>query len=297
MRDQDWKIISKLYKERNITKTADLIFMTQPTLTKRIQQIEEELGVMLITRNSKGIAFTPEGEYVAGQAEKILSLLDETCMYIQAINGGKTGILKIGVPNSYCRLVMPRVIKQYTRHYDNVRFDISSALSHEVLKMVENHEVNVGFVRGDFKSDLERILVSVDQTHAVFKGAFQLDDLPELPQIDFTKEPTIIKATENWWRERFDRPPMVLMRVNHADTCRAMIMAGLGYGIFPDVGYFSKGDELTTIPLVYKDGSKLLRNTSLVYHREDVHNPLINNFIQFIADGGIEESRNSIDTE
>jgi DNA-binding transcriptional LysR family regulator len=70
MRDQDWAIISKLHSEKNITRTADLVFMTQPTLTKRIQQIEEELGIALVTRSSKGVVFTPEGEYVAKKAEK-----------------------------------------------------------------------------------------------------------------------------------------------------------------------------------------------------------------------------------
>jgi DNA-binding transcriptional LysR family regulator len=293
MRDLDWQIIVKLYKEKNITRTADLVFMTQPTLTKHIQQIEEELGILLVTRSSKGVSFTPEGEYAAKKAEEILGLFEDVKQYLSFANGGKKGVLKIGVPNSYCRLIMPHLIKKYTEIYNDVRFDISTAHSHEVLKMVEDREVNIGFVRGDFISNLEQILVSTDQTYVVSKGSIELSDLPHIPQIDFAKEPTILRATDRWWKERFDTPPMILMRVNHADICRAMILAGLGYGIFPDIGYTNEADKLIAIPLVYKNGKELTRNTKLVYHKEDAKNPLINTFIQFIQDMGVKSFKSA----
>jgi DNA-binding transcriptional LysR family regulator len=287
MRDQDWAIISKLHSEKNITKTADLVFMTQPALTKRIQQIEEELGIALVTRSSKGVVFTPEGEYVAQKTEKIIRLFDELKHHLSVISGGKKGVLKIGVPNSYCRLVLPHIIKEYNKLYSNVRFDISTSLSHEILKMVENYDVNVGFVRGEFSTGLEQILISIDQIHIVSKEPVVLEELPRLPQIDFAKEPTIVEATEKWWNEYYDDPPDILMRVNHADTCRAMIVEGLGYGIFPDVGYANNMDKLVTIPLTHKDGSKFVRKTRLVYHREDMENPLVKNFVNFIKDHGV----------
>jgi DNA-binding transcriptional LysR family regulator len=287
MKDQDWIIISKLHSEKNITKTADLVFMTQPTLTKRIQQIEQELGTVLVIRSSKGVVFTPEGEYVARKAEKIIRLFDEVKHHLSAINGGKKGVLKIGVPNSYCRLVLPHIIKEYNKLYSNIRFDISTSLSHEILRMVENYDVNVGFVRGEFFTDLEQILVSIDQIHVVSRDPVSLEELPCLPQIDFPKEPTIVEATEKWWNEYYDDPPEIFMRVNHADTCRAMIIEGLGYGIFPDVGYTNNTDKLVTIPLIHKDGSKFVRKTKLVYHGEDLGNPLIKNFVEYIKNHGI----------
>jgi DNA-binding transcriptional LysR family regulator len=293
MRDQDWQIIVKLYKEKNITKTADLVFMTQSTLTKRIQQIEDELGILLVTRSSRGVVFTPEGEYVVKQAEEILNILDDVKQYLSFANSGKKGVLRIGVPNSYCRLVMPRLIKKYTEIYSDVRFDITTSRSNEILEMVENREVNIGFVRGDFISSLEQILVSTDQTHVVSKNAIKLSDLPHIPQIDFAKEPTILRATEKWWKERYDAPPMILMRVNHADTCLAMIAAGLGYGIFPDIGYTNDSDRLFSTPLEYKNGEKFTRCTRLIYHKEAAENPLINNFIQFIQDTGVNSFKSS----
>lgn len=72
------------------------------------------------------------------------------------------------------------------------------------------------------------------------------------------------------------------MRLNYADTCFAMILEGLGYGIFPDVGYVKGEDNLFTIPLVHKDGSKFVRQTKFMYHCESMDNPMIKDFVNFI---------------
>lgn len=287
VRDQDWAIISKLYSEKNMTRTADLMFMTQPTLTKRIQQIEEELGILLVNRSSKGVVFTSEGEYVAQKAKEVLRLFSDIQQHLAMISGGKKGILKLGVPNSYCRLVMPYLIKKYNEVHKDIGFDILAARSHEILQMVENNNVDAGFIRGEFSTGLEQISVSVDQIHIVSKDPVSFSDLPKLPQIDFIKEPTIVKATEQWWNDFFDTPPSIFMRVNHADTCLAMIMEGLGYSIFPDIGFAKGIDNLFTIPLVHKDGAKFVRETRFVYRSESMTRPVVKDFINFIQVYGI----------
>ena len=68
MKDSDWLILSELYKNPNLTKVAELLYTTQPSLTKRIRHIEEEFGVTIVSRLPKGLRFTPEGEYLGRQA-------------------------------------------------------------------------------------------------------------------------------------------------------------------------------------------------------------------------------------
>ena len=58
MEERDWQIIKTLYEQKNITKTARVLYMSQPTLTARIKQIEESLGTKLLYRGNKGITFT-----------------------------------------------------------------------------------------------------------------------------------------------------------------------------------------------------------------------------------------------
>ena len=55
-----------------MTKVANSFYMTQPSLTKRLKQMEEEFGVTIVNRTPKGLSFTPEGSYLADQAERYL---------------------------------------------------------------------------------------------------------------------------------------------------------------------------------------------------------------------------------
>ena len=73
MEDRDWLILSILYKEKNITKTAQTLFISQPALTTRLQHIEKYFGVTIVHRTRKGVHFTSEGEFLAKAATKMLS--------------------------------------------------------------------------------------------------------------------------------------------------------------------------------------------------------------------------------
>lgn len=284
MRDLDWEIIHTLHTYKNITKTADMLFIAQPTLTKRIQLIEEELGVPIIIRSSKGVTFTSEGEYVAKKAKQILDTIEDVKFNLSNSTGGTKGTLHIGVPNSYARFVLPSLIEKFSIKYPDIKLDVNTALSSEINKMAENREINIGFVRGNATGDIEKLLVSEDQIYIVNNSPIELDNLPNLFQIDYTKEPTIIKATDVWWKQHFSKPPNIRMKVNHGDTCLAMIKHNLGYGIFSDKNFFKNDHSLFSIPLVYKDGSKFTRKTYLVYHKEEVYNALVSNFINFVKE-------------
>ena len=72
MDERDWKIISLLYKHKNITKTANELYISQPALTGRIKQIEQDLGVPILNRSNRGVEFTPHGVFVAEFANHLL---------------------------------------------------------------------------------------------------------------------------------------------------------------------------------------------------------------------------------
>lgn len=61
MKDFDWELLHELYKNPNLTKVANVLYITQPTLTKRLQHIEAEFDVTIVERTPKGLEFTPEG--------------------------------------------------------------------------------------------------------------------------------------------------------------------------------------------------------------------------------------------
>ena len=95
MKDSDWEILYELYKNPNMTKVANLLYMTQPSLTKRLQHMESEFQVTIVNRTPKGLEFTEEGEYLGKQAEKYLDFLKETKDRIKEYQENSEGIITI----------------------------------------------------------------------------------------------------------------------------------------------------------------------------------------------------------
>ncbi|WP_166442454.1 helix-turn-helix domain-containing protein [Enterocloster asparagiformis] len=91
MKTSDWALIQTLYECRNITRAAAQLYISQPTLTKRLRAIEEELGVVIALRGKRGVTFTPEGEYLAVKATQFLSLMDEVNRHLTELKEGALG--------------------------------------------------------------------------------------------------------------------------------------------------------------------------------------------------------------
>ena len=77
MKDTDWEILYRLYETPNMTKVADMLYISQPSLTKRVKSMEKDFGVKIINRTSRGVKFTPEGEYLAKRAKEYMEFTSE----------------------------------------------------------------------------------------------------------------------------------------------------------------------------------------------------------------------------
>ena len=290
MRDFDWQIIVTLEKTRSITKTSEMLYIAQPTLTKRIQLIEEELGIQLLLRSRKGSEFTPEGKNVAQHAAKIVQAIQDAKNDIAARNSGAKCTIRVGTPASYARYFIPKLLARYVERYPDVEIDLITALSNELAENVEYDALDVCFARFNTADTfLERMLVSEDQVYAAYAKPFELEELGRLPFVDFNKNPAIIAATQRWWGENFKTPLIPNFKVPTGDIAAWMVQYGLGFSIFPDEKYFKYDKNLYSIPLVFEDGSNFIRKTWLLYKKESLKNPAVKNFVEMVESWEHEE--------
>jgi len=99
MDDRDWLILQVLYREKNITKAAKELFISQPALTHRLQQMEKEFHVQIVNRGRRGVQFTPQGEYLVKCAEEMLLTLQKIKENVLNMDDQLTGTLRLGVSN------------------------------------------------------------------------------------------------------------------------------------------------------------------------------------------------------
>ncbi|MBR7927396.1 LysR family transcriptional regulator [Aerococcaceae bacterium zg-ZUI334] len=123
---------------KSMTKAAKKLHVTQPTLSKQLKDLEEELGQKLFTRSKYNTNLTPEGEILYKRALDILSIVDKTEAEFQSMNDFNGGDLHIGCAESYGITIIAETIKALMTKYPNVHFHLYSGNFQTVTEKLNN---------------------------------------------------------------------------------------------------------------------------------------------------------------
>jgi DNA-binding transcriptional LysR family regulator len=106
--------------------------------------------------------------------------------------------------------------------------------------------------------------------------------LPNLSRIDFRGDYLLKSLIDNWWAENYTQPPFISIEVDQVDTCKEMVINGLGYGILAN-RILKDIEELYKIDLTDQKGNPILRRTWMYYHKESLEWNVVKAFVNFIA--------------
>ena len=163
MKDSDWEILYELHKNPNMTKVANLLYITQPSLTKRLQHIEEEFQVTIVDRTPKGLTFTKEGEYLAKQAETYLNFLKATREQLKSYKENAEGEIVIGASYTFSKYGLTDLLLAYRAVHPNIQFSIINDQSNVLFRKMLDDSIDVGFIRGDYEGAVNRTLFGQNQ--------------------------------------------------------------------------------------------------------------------------------------
>jgi DNA-binding transcriptional LysR family regulator len=294
MQEKDCLILQYLYEELNLTKAAERVYMTQPALTYRLRQLEREFQVEIISKNGKKVKFTPAGAYLVSYANKYLSDFREAKDYLLNMGDEVKGNLRIGVSSHFCQYNLPPILKEYTANYPNVHLNVDSGFSKEMMGLLNDGEIDVAIVRGDYNWSDKSYLLDEESICLITKQEINIEDLPSLPFIN-RKEPFVLIKYKNskelsdvenissWWNERYESSPNTTMLVDSYETCKEMVKMGLGFSIVPQAFIHSHDhDHLFCYDLAYKNGQKMKKRTWLLYRESSLQLAAIFKFVESI---------------
>lgn len=286
MRDEDWKTIIALHQYQNLTKAAASLYLTQPTMTKQLARIEQELGTSIVRRSNKGISFTPEGEFLVQQAHKINEIMLETRRGLWQMQGGLSGTLNIGTSSSFARSQLPRLLQDYSAQNAQTKFKVTVMLSSEALEAVQNEKIHVAFVNGDRKHHEKQVLCSCGAAYAIASRPIGKEDLLTMDMIMHNRDSYSRNMLESWWKQNFDQPMPIGIVVQDIDTSLKWVKDGLGYGVMFS-NCLNEDEQFYRYPLLEPDGTPMRRNTWAICKKDWADYPLVANFMQFIEDRGV----------
>ncbi len=280
MDERDWLILHVLYEKRNITKTGQVLFISQPALTTRLRQIEDELGSKLVYRSGKGIHFTPQGEYLAKCSKDMLNRIQEIKDHISNMHEGVRGTLRIAATHYMTKYKLPRLLKLFKISYPQMEFKVNTVWSKNVLNLVNTQEAHIGFFRGEYPWPDEKKLLFEETMCIATTEPILIQDLPKLPRISYRTDGSVQLLIDNWWRENFTVPPFVSMEVDRLDTCKDMVENGHGYAIMPSM-ILHKADSVYKTHLTDKNNQPIMRKTWMIYQKEVLAINAVKAFVEF----------------
>ena len=125
-------------REETISGAAQQLHITQPTLSRQIKELEDELGKTLFVRSNKKITLTEEGMILRQRAEEIVNLVDKTELEIMSTDSHLKGEIYIGSGESHALKIITKAIKKIQAQYPDIQFHIHSGNAPDVIEKLDN---------------------------------------------------------------------------------------------------------------------------------------------------------------
>lgn len=121
----------------NMSRSAETLHVTQPTLSKQIKDLEQELGKKLFRRGSSSVSLTDEGMLLRKRAEDILEMVDKTADEFKALDNITGGEVHIGCAESHQIKYLAQVIKHFKKNYPLFRYHLTSGNTEQVVERLD----------------------------------------------------------------------------------------------------------------------------------------------------------------
>ena len=281
MDEKDWIALRILSEEKNISRASERLYISQPALTYRLKNLEEEFGTRLFFKIKGGIEFTSEGLHLAEYAEEMIKNLQKTKDYMLNMQNEVRGTLRLGVSSNFAQYKLPKLLKGFSTEHPHVQFSVNTGWSTEIMSLLDSSSVQLGILRGNYDWYGTKTLLHKERLCLISKKEINMDRLPQLPFIQYKTDSSLKNLINGWWNDRFSEPPFVTMETDRQETCKEMVKNDLGIAILPEI-CLQPSDNLYTYGLSYKKGEPVLRNTWLMYNQDSLQLSTVKHFIDFL---------------
>lgn len=165
----DWyRVFYNVVQEGMISKAADKLFITQPAVSQSIKLLEENLGITLLFRTSKGVKLTSDGEIIYRHIEKIFNEMELCNESINSIKGLHKGTLEIAASDTLCKHYLLPKLKTFQELYPNIKVHIYNKTTDEILLSLRAGEIDFGFINQPIPSNKGLTLTPIKRLQDCF---------------------------------------------------------------------------------------------------------------------------------
>ena len=273
-------------REENMTRAAEILHVTQPTLSKQLKALEDELGKKLFTRHSFSIRLTEEGILLRNRAADLIGMADKIEQEFISLDDLTGGDLYFGLAESYQIQYLAREIRSFKQNYPGLRYHITSGDTEQVIEKLDKGLLDFTVLAESPDpskyeyvpfpdTDVWGLIIPADDKLAK-KKTINIDDLQGLPLI--TSKQGWNGDIKAWAGDRFDKLHLE-GSFRLAYNASMFVREGLGYQLsFRHLVDVSESSGLVFRPLSPPLETKLY----LIWNRWQTFTPIAERFLDQI---------------
>lgn len=278
---QQLRILKAVAAEKNFTKAAALLYLSQPSLSKQIKILEKNLDILLINRQNSKISLTENGRVFLQYSERILALCEESCRALIDLKNGERGNLNIGASQTIGIYLLPKVLALFAQNYPQIDLKVQINSTRLIAKSVIDREIDIAVVGGEIPENLKKKLtvenfvedefsLIIPKSHPfATKKQITKEELYHLNFITLNDNSTIRSFIDNILIQNHIKTNQlkIIMQFNSIEGIKTAVSLGLG-AAFVSSSAIEKEIELRTIEILKIENIKITRTLSIISNPE-----------------------------
>ena len=275
------RILKVIATEKNFTKAAAILYLSQPSLSKQIKILEKNLNTLLINRERNKISLTESGEVLLQYSNRILSLCEESCRAVIDLKNGDRGNLRVGASQTIGTYLMPRILALFAQNYPQIDLNVQVNSTRIIAKKIINREIDIAVVGGEISDDLKESLtiepfvydelrLILSKSHPFTrKPTIQKEDLYCLDFITLNSNSTIKKFIDKILiQNQIDTKQLkTILQLNSIEGIKTAVSLGLG-AAFLSSSAIEKEIQLKTLGVIKIENIEIKRKLSIISNPE-----------------------------
>lgn len=269
MNTADLAAFIEVARYESFSLAAEKLHLTQPAISKRVSNLEDNLGVNLFDRVGRKVQLTEAGRALLPRARQWLLDFEDIKNSVGQLQGDISGVLKIGTSHHIGLHRLPPTLRTFSQNFPAVRLDIQFIDSEAAYEAVLSGDLELGIVTLPPVADSRLIAEAIwDDPLAFVAGTdHPLAQKSQVLLADLTDHPAILPSLNTFTRqiaaELFQQAGLnlnVTMTTNYLETIRMMVSIGLGWSVLPAS---MANEEMKVLPLHHVE---MHRTLGVVYH-------------------------------
>ncbi|MGL5615088.1 MAG: LysR substrate-binding domain-containing protein [Sarcina sp.] len=277
------KIFYETANTLNMTEVGRRFYISQPSVSQAIKEIEEELESKLFDRIGKKLYLTYEGELYLKYVKRILNLHNEAIMLLEDCKNKISGRIRIGASTTIGSCFLPEVIKDFLDYNKDIDLVVSIGNSLEVENKILNNEIDIGFVEGNVIS--KELVIDykwIDELVFIVGANYKKIDYNENSILENfimrEKGSGTRQVVESYLRAN-NIKYTVSMELENVEAIVKLVEVGLGVACVPYRAVSSKIEKGKVKILNVINDKKIKREFKLIYHQDKFISAPIGTFI------------------